>query len=111
MEWLIAGAIFALNIVENSLSAIYTERVVQRNRFLAALVGSHIDLIGTVSVVAYTQNILYVLPLFFGSFLGTYLGCYVNPLITQWFINRERIRNLNKANAARKTRNSANLSK
>jgi hypothetical protein len=101
LEWWIAVAVLLLNICENSMSAVYTERVIQRNRFLAALIGSHIDLIGTISVVAYTNNIYYLLPLFLGSFAGTYLGTYLNPHISQWLLNRERRRNLKKANAVR----------
>lgn len=88
------------------MSAVYTERVIQRNRFLAALLGSHIDLIGTFSVIAYTENIIYLLPLFLGSFTGTYLGTYLNPHISQWLLNRERRKNLEKANLAKKMKQS-----
>jgi hypothetical protein len=98
VEWLWAILIFSLTLIENAASAVYTLGVVEKRPFLSALIGSHIDLLGTVAVISYVQDAAYTLPLFAGSFCGTYLGTqYLNP----WIINRIRLKNLKKARLAK----------
>ena len=106
MEWFWAILIFGLTLIENAASAAYTLGVVEKRPFLSALIGSHIDLLGTVAVISYVQDAAYIVPLFAGSFCGTYLGTqYLNP----WIINRIRLKNLKKARLAKLSKSRQNV--
>jgi hypothetical protein len=102
LEWWLFALIFLMNLAENAASAIYTMKVVDRKPFISALIGCHIDLIGTFSIIAYTENWRYVLALYFGSFCGTYSATYIK----RWKERRTRLKNLEKANLAKKMKQS-----
>lgn len=105
MEWWIACLVLAFTFIENALGALYTLQVVEKKPLLSAIIGSKIDVLGAISVIAYTENYLYLIPLWAGSFLGTLSSVHVYRL----FKNRERLKNLDKARLAKLSKSRQNV--
>lgn len=57
----------------DSLYAFYTLRLVEKKAFQSAFSGSMIHILTAFTVISYTQNYLYLVPLVIGSFIGTYV--------------------------------------
>ena len=65
--------IFLVYVVIDALYAMYIMSVEGRRAFAAALISSILYSLLAYGVVSYSQNILYLLPLASGAFVGTYL--------------------------------------
>lgn len=72
--WLVI-LIFCVNFTDNALSVLYTRRAAAGRVWWTAGLGSSIDLIAAVTIITYTQEIWYVVPMALGSFWGNYWSC------------------------------------
>lgn len=68
----LATIIFFAYFVIDALYVYYTYSVVKKNPFAAATSGFVIHLLLAVGIISYVENYLYVIPLAFGSWCGTY---------------------------------------
>jgi hypothetical protein len=66
-------AVFLATLVTDALWALYLIKVTERSPFLASSYGSLIHILTAFTVISYTKNSLYLIPLVIGSFIGTYL--------------------------------------
>jgi hypothetical protein len=73
MTLLIFIAVFLATLVTDALWALYLIKVTERSPVLAASYGSLIHILTAFTVISYTKNSLYLIPLVIGSFIGTYL--------------------------------------
>lgn len=85
-QWWIGVGVFFLSMLDNSLSALYTIKTVQRSPFWSGFLGGKIDLIGSLSIIAYTSEFGYVIPMYIGSFVGSYGAVY----LSKWAGRRNR---------------------
>lgn len=69
----IAFALFIAYIVVDGIYAYYTLQVADRNAIAAASSGALMHFLLAAGVLGYTENVLYLLPLAAGSWVGTYL--------------------------------------
>ena len=73
MSYTIFFAVFFATLVTDALWALYMIKVTAKAPFLAASYGSLIHILTAFTVISYTKNYLYLIPLVIGSFIGTYL--------------------------------------
>lgn len=73
MSPLIFIAVFFATLITDALWALYLIKVTEKNPLLAASYGSFIHILSAFTVISYTKNSLYLIPLVVGSFIGTYL--------------------------------------
>ena len=66
-------AVFLATLVTDALWALYLIKVTERSPLLASSYGSLIHILTAFTVISYTKNSLYLIPLVIGSFIGTYL--------------------------------------
>ena len=71
-SWTTAIMVFVAYIVIDILYALYVVYVGKRNAFGAAIASALLYSLGAYGVVTFSKNILYVIPLAAGAFLGTY---------------------------------------
>ncbi len=72
MTLLIFLAVLFATLVTDALWALYMIKVTTKAPFLAASYGSLIHILTAFTVISYTKNYLYLIPLVVGSFIGTY---------------------------------------
>lgn len=73
INWLVALGIFIGYVVVDGMYVYYTLTIVKRQAFRAASVSLLMHFILAAGVFSYTKNFIYVIPIAFGSFVGTYL--------------------------------------
>ena len=73
MSPLIFLAVLVATLVTDAFWALYMIHVTKKNPVLAASYGSLIHVLTAFTVISYTKNYLYLIPLVIGSFAGTYL--------------------------------------
>jgi hypothetical protein len=78
-SWLTAATIFGTYVLIDMLYAWYVMCVAGRHAFTAACLTAVIYSLLAYGVVSYSQNILYLVPLASGAFLGTYLTVRLHP--------------------------------
>lgn len=66
-------SVFLATLSIDALYALYTIRLVEKKALQAATFGSLIHVLTAFTVISYTQNYFYLIPLLLGSFVGTYL--------------------------------------
>ncbi|MCF7898784.1 MAG: hypothetical protein K9L31_02445 [Candidatus Pacebacteria bacterium] len=66
-------AVLFATLITDALWALYMIKVTAKAPFLAATYGSLIHILTAFTVISYTKNYLYLIPLVIGSFVGTYL--------------------------------------
>ncbi len=70
---LIILSVFAATLCIDALYALYTIRLTERKALQSAIFGTLIHLFTALTVISYTKNSIYIIPLLIGSFVGTYL--------------------------------------
>ena len=65
--------VFIATLITDALWALYLIKVNEKEPLLAASYGSLIHILTAFTVISYTQNYFYLIPLVIGSFIGTYL--------------------------------------
>ena len=73
LNWLLVMAIFIAYAVVDSLYAYYTIQVVKLNPWKAATSGFIIHFILAFGIINYVNNVLYIIPIALGSWVGTFL--------------------------------------
>ena len=73
-SWLIALALLFGFIMYDFLYAIYYIFVSRKMAFMAANTACALYIIGSVSTIAYLGNYYYLIPIFIGSYIGTYVA-------------------------------------
>lgn len=73
-SWLIAIALLFGFILYDFLYAIYYIFVSRKMAFMAANTACALYIIGSVSTIAYLGNYYYLIPIFIGSYIGTYVA-------------------------------------
>ncbi len=73
MSPIIFISVFLATMCIDALYALYTLRLTQKKAFQSAFFGSLIHILTAFTVISYTKNYLYLIPLVIGSFVGTYL--------------------------------------
>ena len=73
MSIFIFFAVFVATAITDALWALYMIYVTKKSPILAASYGSLIHILTAFTVISYTKNYLYLIPLVLGSFIGTYL--------------------------------------
>ena len=73
MSPIIFISVFFATMCVDALYALYTLRLTQKKAFQSAMFGSLIHILTAFTVISYTKNYLYLIPLVIGSFVGTYL--------------------------------------
>lgn len=73
MSLTIFFAVLIATVVTDALWALYMLNVAKKSPALAATYGSLIHILTAFTVISYTENYLYLIPLVIGSFVGTYL--------------------------------------
>jgi hypothetical protein len=73
MSFFIFISVFLATMCIDALYALYTIRLTERRAIQSALFGTFIHLFTAFTVISYTKNSLYIIPLLMGSFVGTYL--------------------------------------
>ncbi|HQU08182.1 MAG: hypothetical protein B7X04_03885 [Parcubacteria group bacterium 21-54-25] len=68
----IAALIFVAYAAVDALYAYYTLQVVQRRPYTAATAGAFMYFLLAIGVLSYVHNILYLIPLAAGSWVGTF---------------------------------------
>lgn len=68
-----AAVIFIVYLVVDGLWTLYLKAAADNKKWLAANVSTAIRVLTVYGVVSYTQNNFYVIPLFAGAWLGTFL--------------------------------------
>lgn len=76
-SWLTAGLVFLTYVVIDMLYAYYIMCVEERRPARAAATTSLIYGLLAYGVVSYSQNILYLIPLTSGAFIGTFITVYL----------------------------------
>ncbi len=74
MSPLIFISVFFATLCIDALYALYTIRVTEKKAFQSATFGSLIHILTAFTVISYTKNYFYLIPLVIGSFFGTYLA-------------------------------------
>lgn len=73
MSPLIFVAVLVATLVTDAFWALYMIYVTKKAPVLAASYGVLIHVLTAFTVISYTSNYLYLIPLVIGSFIGTYL--------------------------------------
>ena len=73
-SWLIAIALLFGFILYDFLYAVYYIFVSKKMAFMAANTACALYIIGSVSTIAYLGNYYYLIPIFIGSYIGTYVA-------------------------------------
>ncbi len=73
MSIIIFLAVLFATLVTDALWALYMIKVTEKSPFLAASYGSLIHILTAFTVISYTKNYFYLIPLVIGSFIGTYI--------------------------------------
>ena len=73
-SWLIAIALLFGFILYDFLYAVYYIFVSKKMAFMAANTACALYIIGSVSTIAYLGNYYYLIPIFIGSYMGTYVA-------------------------------------
>ena len=73
-SWWIAIALLFGFILYDFLYAIYYIFVSRKMAFMAAKTACALYIIGSVSTIAYLGNYYYLIPIFIGSYIGTYVA-------------------------------------
>ena len=73
-SWYTAALVFVVYVVFDILYALYVIFVGQKRAIAASFTGSLLYSLGAVGVMSYTHNILYIIPLSLGAFVGTYIA-------------------------------------
>lgn len=73
-NWWIAIALLFGFILYDFLYAIYYIFVSRKMAFMAANTACALYIIGSVSTIAYLGNYYYLIPIFIGSYIGTYVA-------------------------------------
>jgi presenilin-like A22 family membrane protease len=73
MSLYIIASVFLATMCIDALHALYTIRLTERKALQSATFGTMIHLFTAFTVISYTKNYWYILPLLAGSFLGTYI--------------------------------------
>lgn len=71
-EFEVAGVVFVAYFLIDAMYAYYTLAVVDKKPFVSASVGATMHLLIAFGVLNYVQNYLYIIPIVFGSWLGTF---------------------------------------
>lgn len=71
-EFKIAGVVFVAYFLIDAMYAYYTLAVVDKKPFVSASVGATMHLLIAFGVLNYVQNYLYIIPIVFGSWFGTF---------------------------------------
>lgn len=71
-EFKVAGVVFVAYFLIDAMYAYYTLAVVDKKPFVAASVGATMHLLIAFGVLNYVQNYLYIIPIVFGSWFGTF---------------------------------------
>jgi hypothetical protein len=72
-NWGIGFLVFLIYIIIDGLYAKYTLDVVAKKPIQSANIGALMHIFLAFGVISYTENVLYIVPLVLGSWLGTYL--------------------------------------
>jgi hypothetical protein len=72
-DFKIAAVVFIAYLLIDAMYAYYTIAVVEKRPVMSASVGAVMHFLIAFGILNYVQNYLYVIPLAFGSWLGTYL--------------------------------------
>lgn len=78
-SWLTAATIFATYVVVDVLYAWYVICVERRRALAAAAISSVLYSLLAFGVITYSQNVLYLIPLAAGAFIGTYATVRLHP--------------------------------
>lgn len=73
-SWWTALTVFVVYVVFDILYALYVICVSQKRAIAASFTGSALYSLGAVGVMSYTHNVLYLIPLSLGAFVGTYIA-------------------------------------
>lgn len=73
-NWWVAIALLFGFILYDFLYAIYYIFVSRKMAFMAANTACALYIIGSVSTIAYLGNYYYLIPIFIGSYIGTYVA-------------------------------------
>jgi hypothetical protein len=73
-SWYTAAFVFVVYVVFDVLYALYVLFVSQKRAAAASVTGSMLYSLGAVGVMSYTHNVLYLIPLSLGAFVGTYIA-------------------------------------
>ena len=73
MSPIIFISVFLATLCIDALYALYTIKLVEKKAFQSAGFGSLIHILTAFTVISYTKNYLYLIPLVMGSFIGTFL--------------------------------------
>jgi hypothetical protein len=74
MSLLLFTSVFLATLCIDALYALYTICLTERKALQSAFFGTAIHLFTAFTVISYTKNYLYIIPLLVGSFAGTYLA-------------------------------------
>lgn len=72
-DFFIATAVFVSYVVVDAMYAYYTFAIANRRAMRAATTGALMHFLLAVGVLSYVENILYLIPIAAGSWLGTFL--------------------------------------
>ena len=73
-NWLTALTVFVVYVFFDILYAVYVICVSRKQALAASATGAMLYSLGAVGVMNYTHNILYLIPLSLGAFIGTYIA-------------------------------------
>lgn len=73
-NWLTALTVFVVYVFFDILYALYVICVSRKQALAASFTGSALYSLGAVGVMNYTHNVLYLIPLSLGAFIGTYIA-------------------------------------
>lgn len=76
-DWVTAFLIFAAYLIVDALYAVYTISVVNLKPYTSATVGAFMYFLLAVGVINYVNNPVYLIPLFIGSWLGTFIVVFI----------------------------------
>ena len=73
-SWLTAATVFVVYVFFDILYALYVICVGRRQAVAASLISAVLYSLGAYGVMNYLHNILYLIPLALGAFIGTYVA-------------------------------------
>jgi hypothetical protein len=73
-NWWTALTVFVVYVLFDILYALYVIFVSQKRPIAASFTGSALYSLGAFGVMSYTHNVLYLIPLSLGAFVGTYIA-------------------------------------
>jgi len=72
-NWFTAALVFITYVIMDILYALYVISVGKRQAFYSSVFSSCLYSLGAFGIVTFSQNLLYIIPLATGAFLGTYV--------------------------------------